>query len=289
MKAIPGASKRLIDKAGQLADRMSVNIELPTRKSLKLLAPDKSAHSILDPMEHISKQIINSSEESKRFSSAPKYAPAGQSTQMIIGATPDSDRQILLLSQGLYNKYKLKRVYYSAYISTTNHPALPGNVNPPLLREHRLYQADWLLRFYNFTAEEILSDDMPMLDERLDPKCAWALNHPEYFPIDAAKASLFELLRVPGIGNVSALRIVSTRRYGGLTFDDLKKMGVVLKRAAFFLTCRGKYMPELRLTPGSMRLALLKDGRPDMGRFNQQLSFFDNKQDSRFMALSNMR
>lgn len=275
VKAIPGASKMLLDKAGMLSDRMSVNIELPSQKSLKLLAPDKSKNSILDPMGHIGNKIIEFS-GAKKGSGA--YAPAGQSTQLIVGATPDSDKQILSLTQGLYNNYKLKRVYYSAYMPVTNHKALANITRPPLLREHRLYQADWLLRFYGFNANEILDDSMPMLDINLDPKACWAVRHSEFFPVEINKAPLEVLIRVPGIGNISARRIIQARRIGRLTFEDLKKLGAVLKRAAYFITCSGKYMPHLMMSPEGMYRSLITlDKRP---RFSNgiQLSLFEKNE-----------
>ena len=260
IKAIPGASKEMLDKAGFLADRMSVNIELPSQQSLMLLAPDKSKNSILEPMEHITHKIT---EHEGRSRGDGRFSPAGQSTQMIIGATPDSDKQILSLSQGLYNKFGLKRVYFSAYMPVTDHKALVKITHPPLLREHRLYQADWLLRFYGFNAEEILDDSMPMLDENLDPKACWAVRHPEFFPVEINRASLYTLLRVPGIGNISARRILQARRMSNLSFDDLKKIGVVLKRASYFITCCGKYMPQLRMSPEGMYKSLITlDKRP---------------------------
>ncbi len=260
VKAIPGASKFLLDEAGYLADRMSVNIELPSQQSLKLLAPEKSKTSIVTPMSHIKNRIL---EHEGAARGAGDFAPAGQSTQMIIGATPDSDKQILMLSQGLYNNFRLKRVYYSAYMPVTEHKALVKITHPPLLREHRLYQADWLLRFYGFNADELLDDSLPMLDENLDPKACWAVRHPELFPVEINKAPLYTLLRVPGIGNVSARRIIQARRMGRLNFDDLKKMRVVLKRAAYFITCDGKYMPQLKMSPEGMYRSLITlDKRP---------------------------
>jgi putative DNA modification/repair radical SAM protein len=271
IKAIPGASGNLLDEAGFLADRMSVNIELPSRQSLMLLAPDKSKNSIIEPMGHMAQRII---EHQGRIRGQGKYSPAGQSTQMIIGATPDSDKQILSLTQGLYNKYRLKRVYYSAYMPVTNHKALIKITHPPLLREHRLYQADWLLRFYGFNADEILEDSAPMLDENLDPKACWALRHPEMFPVEINRAPLYTLLRVPGVGTVSARRIIQARRMGNLSFDDLKKMGVVLKRAAYFVTCRGKYMPQLRMSPEGMYRSLITLDRQPRFSTGRQMSFF---------------
>ncbi|MDD4797842.1 MAG: putative DNA modification/repair radical SAM protein, partial [Eubacteriales bacterium] len=239
IKSIPGASAPLLDEAALLCDRMSVNIELPSQHSLKALAPDKSAQTILDPMGYVARQIVQR-DDPRALHTPPPYAPAGQSTQMIVGASPETDRSILRLSQALYRKYRLKRVYFSAYVPAVSHPLLPGIKQPPLLREHRLYQADWLMRFYGFDAEEILDDATPQLDDTLDPKCAWALRNPQFFPIDVARAPLETLLRVPGIGPVSARRIVSARRYGGLTLEDVRRCGVVMKRAQYFITCRGK-------------------------------------------------
>ena len=271
IKAIPGVSAHLLDEAGFLADRMSVNIELPSQQSLMLLAPDKSKTSIITPMSHMAHKI---GEHQGRNRGEGKYSPAGQSTQMIIGATPDSDKQILALTQGLYNKYRLKRVYYSAYMPVTNHKALIKITHPPLLREHRLYQADWLLRFYGFKASEILEDSAPMLDENLDPKACWALRHPEIFPVEINRAPLYTLLRIPGVGTVSARRIIEARRMGSLSFDDLKKIGVVLKRAAYFVTCRGKYMPQLKLSPEGMYRSLITLDRHPHFSAGHQMSLF---------------
>ncbi len=242
VKAIPGTAPELINALGALTDRMSVNIELPSENSLKLLAPQKTREKVIKPMEQINGGIIKRKDEIKLFKSTPKFVPAGQSTQMIIGATPDSDYQIIRLSQALYKKYNLKRVFYSAYVPVGTHPALPKDIKPPLLREHRLYQADWLIRFYGFTADEILSSDNDRLDPLLDPKCFWALNHLELFPMEINKAPYEMLLRIPGIGVRCAQRIAAARRETTLTFDDLKKLRVQLKRAAYFITCGGKYL-----------------------------------------------
>lgn len=241
VKAIPGADSRLIYALGLLADRMSANIELPSEASLKLLAPQKTREKVLAPMRQIQSGITARKEELTLFRHAPRFVPAGQSTQMIVGATADTDYKILRLTEGLYKKYSLKRVYFSAYIPVGDHPALPSS-KPPLLREHRLYQADWLLRFYRFTADEIISPDNPNLDTLLDPKCNWAMNHLELFPVEVNSAPYEMLLRVPGIGVKSAGRICAARRGTSLDFDALKRLGVVLKRAAYFITCKGKYM-----------------------------------------------
>ncbi len=242
VKAIPGAAPELINAIGMLADRMSVNIELPSENSLKLLAPQKSKEKVTKPMGQIRDGIIRRKNEIKVFKKTPKFVPAGQSTQMIIGATPDTDFQIVRLSEALYKTYGLKRVFYSAYVPVGNHPILPKDIKPPLLREHRLYQADWLMRFYGFRANEILNEKNSHLDPLLDPKCFWAVNHLELFPVEINKAPYEMLLRVPGIGVKSAQRIVAARRMTRLSFEDLKKMSVQLKHAVYFITCNGKYM-----------------------------------------------
>ncbi len=241
VKAIPGADKRLIYALGLMADRMSANIELPSEESLKLLAPQKTREKVLSPIKQIQSGIVNNKNEVALYKHAPRFVPAGQSTQMIVGATGDSDYQIIRLTEGLYNKFNLKRVYFSAYIPIGNHPALPKS-SPPLLREHRLYQADWLLRFYGFKAEEIITEENPNLDPLLDPKCNWAMNNLHLFPVDVNCAPYEMLLRVPGIGVKSARRIMAARRGVNLKFEDLKRLGVVMKRAAYFITCSGKYM-----------------------------------------------
>ena len=275
-KAIPGADPRLTYRLGLLADRMSVNIELPSAGSLALLAPDKRKENILTPMGQIRDGISLASRERKLCRHAPRFAPAGQSTQMIVGATPESDRQILTLTQGLYDKYHLKRVFYSAYMPVSNSPLLPApqNFQPPLLREHRLYQADWLLRFYHFRAEELLDEEAPNLDPRLDPKCTWALRHLEFFPVEVNRADYEALLRVPGVGVRSARRILAARRVGPLTFEGLKRLGVVLKRAQYFLTCSGNPLTGLRVREDGLlrHLAALDAPREPV---MEQLSLFD--------------
>ena len=275
-KAIPGADPRLIERLGMLADRMSVNIELPSQEGLRLLAPDKSKVSILRPMGYISGRIEENRHDLAVYRHTPRFAPAGQSTQMIIGATPDSDKQIISLAEGLYKKYGLKRVFYSAYMPVTENALLPPpGTKPPLLREHRLYQADWLLRFYGFQANELLDDAHPDLNPLVDPKCGWALRHMEFFPIEVNRAPYEMLLRVPGIGVRSAKRILIARRAGKLDFAALKKLGVVLKRAQYFLTCSGKMIPGLRVTPESAMRALAEpEGLALMRDSSEQLSFF---------------
>ncbi|MEG0179417.1 MAG: putative DNA modification/repair radical SAM protein [Oscillospiraceae bacterium] len=239
-KTIPGADDALVQRLGLLADRLSVNIELPSETSLRALAPDKTRASILLPMGKVTKRVSENKQELALYRNAPRFAPAGQSTQMIVGASPESDYQILRLTEGLYHKFELKRVFFSAYIPVSNDIALPPiGTKPPLLREHRLYQADWLLRFYHFEANEILSEASPNFDEFVDPKCNWAINNIGFFPIDINKASYKILLRVPGIGPKSAMRIIKARAIGELDLDDLRRIGVVLKRAQYFILCRG--------------------------------------------------
>lgn len=237
-KAIPGADGILIRQAGELSDRMSLNIELPSSKGLKLLAPQKKKESIVKPMSFITSELQSQSALPKRKQT---FLPAGQTTQMMVGATQDSDYSILRLSEGLYKKMDLKRVYYSAYIPVVSNPLLPTISAPPLAREHRLYQADWLLRFYQFGASEILSPSRPFFDIDLDPKSDWAMRNLHFFPIEINRADYEMILRVPGIGVRSARRIVAARRSQCITFDTLKKFGVVLKKARHFILCNGKY------------------------------------------------
>lgn len=248
VKAIPGADPLLVQRTGYLADRMSINLELPTADALKKLAPYKSRRTILKPMRQIQNGITENKEELALYRSAPKFVPAGQSTQMIIGATPENDYQIMSVAEQLYDRFSLKRVFYSAFINVnedSNLPMLPGG--PPLLREHRLYQADWLLRYYHFHVDELLSETRPDFNIYLDPKCDWAVRHLEYFPVEIQKADYRTLLRVPGIGYKSAQRIIRARRHANLGFDDLKRMGVVLKRALYFITCSGRMMYPTKL------------------------------------------
>ena len=282
VKAIPGADPYLVEKTGFLADRMSVNLELPTADSLKQLAPCKSRHTILKPMRQIQNRIADNKQELIVYHNSPKFVPAGQSTQMIIGATPENDFQIMSVAEGLYQKFHLKRVFYSAFVNVNDNsmlPALPGG--PPLLREHRLYQADWLLRYYHFEVSELLSADRPDFNIFLDPKCDWALRHLEYFPVEINRASYQTLLRVPGIGYKSAERIVKARRRNTLTFEDLKKIGVVLKRALYFITCSGRMMYHTKLEENYICENLMRDKTQipkdiRQGGY-QQLSFFDKE------------
>ena len=276
-KAIPGTSPELVQQLGYLADRLSVNIELPSQKGLAALAPDKSKAAILAPMRLIEAQGRQNKEELVKYRHAPAFAPAGQSTQLIVGATEDSDRHILRLTESLYDRYRLKRVFYSAYVPVVENPLLPAlHTKPPLLREHRLYQADWLLRFYGFRADELLDDQHPNFDPMLDPKCYWAITHPEQFPVEIMTADLGRLLRVPGIGPTGARRILSARRTGLLHFDDLKKMGIVLKRAQFFILCGGRMREGLHFTADTLALQLQAVERGSLpASAAQQLSLFD--------------
>ena len=276
-KAIPGTAPELVEQLGLLADRLSVNIELPSEAGLKTLAPDKTKSAILTPMRQIQARNCQNKEELIKYRHAPKFAPAGQSTQLIVGATPDSDFHILRLTQGLYDRYHLKRVFYSAYVPVMEHALLPAkDVKPPLLREHRLYQADWLLRFYGFRAEELLDEQHRDFDTRVDPKCSWALAHLEFFPVEVNTADYETLLRIPGVGVISAKRILSARRAGRLRIDDLPKLGVVMKRAQYFLTASGKIPDGLRFTPDSLLRSLIAAERRQLPQQEMvQLSLFD--------------
>ena len=276
-KAIPGTIPELVQQLGYLADRLSVNIELPSQKGLAALAPDKSKAAILAPMRLIEAQGRQNKEELVKYRHAPAFAPTGQSTQLIVGATEDSDRHILHLTESLYDRYRLKRVFYSAYVPVVENPLLPDlHTKPPLLREHRLYQADWLLRFYGFRADELLDDQHPNFDPMLDPKCYWAITHPEQFPVEIMTADLGRLLRVPGIGPTGARRILSARRTGLLHFDDLKKMGIVLKRAQFFILCGGRMREGLHFTADTLAFQLQAVERGSLpASAAQQLSLFD--------------
>ena len=276
-KAIPGTAPELVEQLGFLADRLSVNIELPSEAGLRTLAPDKTKQAILSPMRQIQVRSKQSKEELVKYRHAPKFAPAGQSTQLIVGATADSDFHILRLTQGLYDRYRLKRVFYSAYVPVVEHALLPSkDVKPPLLREHRLYQADWLLRFYGFRAEELLDEQHPDFNPLVGPKCSWALAHLDFFPVEVNTADYEALLRVPGIGVTSARRILTARRAGKLRIEDLQKMGVVMKRAQYFLTASGKRAEGLLFTPDSLLRNLIAAEHPLLPDAEPvQLSLFD--------------
>lgn len=269
LKAIPGANRELIKTAGLYADRLSANIELPSEKGLKLLAPDKSKEHIFTSFNYLSAEISRYAEESRSFRNTPRFAPAGQSTQMIVGATPENDLQIIALAEGLYQKFNLKRVYYSAYVPVNKNPLLPVLTEPPLRRENRLYQADWLLRFYGFRAAEILDLNEPYLDRELDPKTGWALRNMTVFPVEVNRADYDILVRVPGVGLKSARQIINARRHGPLSFDNLGKLGVVLKRARYFLTCQGRYLDRID-NPLLLRQVLSDKER----RFNKTVNEF---------------
>ncbi|EOH99774.1 hypothetical protein UAW_00927 [Enterococcus haemoperoxidus ATCC BAA-382] len=281
VKAIPGADENLIEELGFLADRMSVNVELPSRESLKLLAPDKDPFALYKPM----KQITHKKKELSQVPTLRKpasFVPAGQSTQMIIGASPESDHSIVKIAENLYKQYELKRVYYSAYIPVNKDSLLPAiTTEPPLLREHRLYQADWLLRFYHFSADEILSENKPNFNLYLDPKANWAVQNYDQFPIDVQTASYEQLLRIPGIGPKSALNILKARKYYRLHLSDLKKLGVVIKRAQYFISCNGACQPGLVNDPEWIISSLISSRQYEtLKKVNsqsrqEQLSLFD--------------
>lgn len=281
LKAIPGAPPELIEKAGFFADRMSINLEFPTAESLGRLAPHKSRKTILGPMRQIQLKARENKNELALRQGGPRFVPAGQSTQMIIGAAGESDYQILMTAEALYRQFAMKRVFFSAFVNVNMDSALPMVPRAPvLLREHRLYQADWLLRFYGFAAEELLSPGRPDFNVLLDPKCDWALRHLEQFPVEINRADYHTLLRVPGIGVRSAGKIVRARQYGTLTFEDLKKMRVVLKRAVYFITCGGRMMYRTRLDEDYILRNLLdpREKPPvDPDITYRQLSLFDGE------------
>ena len=283
VKAIPGADPQLIQQTGFLVDRMSCNLELPTAEGLRSLAPNKPRRQLLKPMRQIQQQITVSKHEVALYRHAQPFVPAGQRTQMIIGATGESDYQIMSVSEALYGRFKMKRVFYSAYVGVNEDSRLPAvGTLPPLLREHRLYQADWLIRFYGFKAAELLSKRQPNFNLLLDPKCDWAVRHLEAFPVEVMTADYYQLLRVPGLGVNSARRICRARRYGGLRFEDLKKMGVVLKRAMYFITCQGRVYMPFRMDERFITTNLLglKERLPEnvvrSGDTFRQLNLFDD-------------
>ena len=283
VKGIPGADPIVIEKTGYLADRMSVNLELPTREGLEKLAPNKPRTNILKNMRQIQNGIESNKNDIVLYRNAPKFVSGGQSTQMIIGATKENDYQILSVAESLYEKFALKRVFYSAFIHVNEDkllPAVKDGEGPPLLREHRLYQADWLLRFYGFKAQELLSSERPNFNIAIDPKADWAVRHLDKFPVEINKADYHTLLRVPGLGVTSAKRIVAARRHGNLSFEDLKKIGVVLKRAVFFITCNGKMMHQTKLEEDYIvrQLTYEKEKLPFQvdGVTYRQMSLFDD-------------
>lgn len=280
VKTIPGTSPQIVEQMGLLVDRMSVNLELPTAEGLRQLAPNKHRKTILTPMKQVQNGIARSRNELALYRHAPQFVPAGQSTQMIIGATRETDYQIVNVAESLYNNFDLKRVFYSAFVQVNRDkdlPATPGG--PPLLREHRLYQADFLMRFYGFKAQELLSEDRPNFNVYFDPKADWAMRHLEQFPVEINRAPLEMILRVPGIGVKSAQKIVRARRNGNLTFENLRKIGVVLKRAIYFITCNGRMMYPTKLEEDYIARHLLEDKEKlpfnKDGSTYQQISLFD--------------
>lgn len=272
LKSIPGCSRELVMEAGRYADRMSVNVEIPTENRLKYLAPEKNHQSVFAPMSYVRQGVLQAADDRKVMRHVPRFVPAGQSTQMVVGATADTDADILRMTAGLYATPTIRRVYYSGFINVNAYDSrLPMLKQPPLVREHRLYQADWLMRFYQFNVDEIADDANPLLDLELDPKTSWALRHPEFFPVDINKADYPTLLRVPGIGPKSATMIVNARRFRRLTTSHLKKIGVVLKRARYFITCGELSTPCVADTsPAYVRGCLLPRRR---GEHPDQLTF----------------
>lgn len=289
VKSIPGADEDLILRTGYYADRMSCNLELPTAEGLKKLAPNKTRQLILQPLRQVQKGILQNKEELTIYRHTPKFVPAGQSTQVIVGATPESDYEIISVAEAMYKKFSLRRVFYSAYIAVNKDELLPAvDTKPPLLREHRLYQADWLMRFYGFRADELLSEQHASFNIALDPKCDWALRHLDQFPVEINKASYEMILRVPGIGVTGARRICRARRYAILDFNDLKRMGIVLKRAMYFITCSGRMMYRIKFNEDAITKNLLAvdeklpvEVRESISGYHQ-LSMFDDNQESRW-------
>ena len=289
VKSIPGADEDLILRTGYYADRMSCNLELPTAEGLKKLAPNKTRQLILQPLRQVQKGILQNKEELTIYRHTPKFVPAGQSTQVIVGATPESDYEIISVAEAMYKKFALRRVFYSAYIAVNKDELLPAvDTKPPLLREHRLYQADWLMRFYGFRADELLSEQHASFNIAFDPKCDWALRHLDQFPVEINKASYEMILRVPGIGVTGARRICRARRYAILDFNDLKRMGIVLKRAMYFITCSGRMMYRIKFNEDAITKNLLAvdeklpvEVRESISGYHQ-LSMFDDNQESRW-------
>jgi len=276
LKTIPGASEELMKEAGLYADRLSVNIELPSEKSLQQLAPEKKTEDIVKPMSFLSDTIKGFQEEKALIKKAPLFAPAGQSTQMVIGATPDTDKEIIFKASSLYQQYRLKRVYYSGYVPVSNDNRLPGpDMQVPFLREHRLYQADWLMRYYQFNANEIVNDTHPSLEAEVDPKLGWALRNLHLFPIDINTADYEMILRVPGIGINSAKKIAAARQFGKLGWDQLKKIGIAANRAQYFITCKDTQTHFLGLQATSIRQRILSGVHTKFDAiYSPQLSLF---------------
>jgi putative DNA modification/repair radical SAM protein len=272
LKAIPGASDELMHEAGLFADRLSVNIEIPSEENLKKVAPEKNYKEVFEPMNYLAGAIEGFKEEKKVVKKAPLFAPAGQSTQMVIGATPENDQHILNLASDMYKEQKLRRVYYSGYIPISDDNRLPALKQAPLIRENRLYQSDWLMRFYGFKVEEIVNDQHPDLDLELDPKLAYALRNPQHFPIDINKAPYEMILRIPGIGVKSAKKIVAARKHRALRLEHLKKIGIVMKRAKYFMLTADPTFKEIDFYPDVIREQLTHEKYKKTQ--TQQLSLF---------------
>ncbi len=271
LKIIPGCSPELIQKAGTYADRLSINLELPTEKSLKKIAPEKNHKSVYQPMNFLKERLVQSKEERKKYRKSPLFAPGGQSTQFVVGASPENDKEILSLASSLYRDQQLRRVYYSGYIPIETDSRIPMIQQPPLVREHRLYQADWLLRFYGFSVDEIVPDQYPDLDTQIDPKLAYALRYFHLFPVDVNTADYEMILKVPGIGLKSAQMIIKTRKFGKLSFAHLKKMGIAMNRAKYFLHLPSTFIRP-QYTPKDIKSHILLGNRKPQ----QQLTLFGN-------------
>lgn len=281
LKSIPGASDELMYEAGLYADRLSVNIEIPTREGLQLLAPDKDRKDFLQPMKKVKNEIVRYKAERNIIKSTPKFAPAGQSTQMIVGATNETDAQVMYTAAYFYKKYQMKRVYYSGYIPVSYDPRLPSiGTDVPLLRENRLYQADWLMRFYGFSIEELLNKEYPNLDSDVDPKLSWALRNLHLFPVDVNKADKQMLARIPGLGMKSVYKILGARKYRNLNWEHLQKIGVALNRAKYFIVCNSKEWEKKDLSAISIKSLILQNSKSKFrNTYNHQLNLFD-KQDA---------
>ncbi|HTK22415.1 MAG TPA: putative DNA modification/repair radical SAM protein [Mucilaginibacter sp.] len=276
LKSIPGASDELMREAGLYADRLSINLEMPTESGLKLLAPDKNRQDMIQPMGFLKQQIIQNTEEKKLFKKAPIFAPAGQSTQMIVGATAENDKEVLNSANYFYKNFNLKRVYYSGYVPVLADKRLPGlNTEVPMIRENRLYQADWLMRFYGFRVNEIVNDQNPILDLDIDPKLSWALRNQQVFPIDINKADLQLILRVPGIGVQSAQKIISARQFRKLNWDNIKALGVAINRAKYFITCNSNIFEKRDLMGTAIKQFILAESQSKyLKKIQPQLSLF---------------
>lgn len=276
LKSIPGASDELMHEAGLYADRLSINLEMPTETGLKLLAPDKNRRDMIKPMGFLKQEIIQNIEEKKLFKKAPMFAPAGQSTQMIVGATRENDKEVLYSANYFYQNFNLKRVYYSGYVPVLVDNRLPGlNTEVPMIRENRLYQADWLMRFYGFKVNEIVNDQQPILDLDIDPKLGWAIRNMQLFPIDINKADLQMILRVPGIGIQSANKIVAARRFRRLNWENIKALGVAINRAKYFITCNSNIFEKNDQVGTSIKQFILAESQSKyLKKIQPQLSLF---------------